>query len=286
MRRLKLGTLAGAAAWLLLGGMPTPAAAHRLSRQFSVGSHPVITVRNASGRIQIRSWRKAAVRIVADHRTNKVEVDAQQRGNRVEVSTHVLTENTSPADIQADYEITVPEEAELSIRNDAGLVRIEHVIGDVTVETVAAPVELKQIIGYVNARTVGGSISCEGCSGRLEASSISGDIRILHSESTHVQARTSTGNILMDSELLPNGLYNLRNYSGQIEVLFSPNDSFDLSAVSMRGRVENEADLKRAPHVSQHLPTFARSLFGVYNEGKARLVITSFSGTIRIRRRL
>ncbi len=277
-----------AAGWLALVLLASglPASAHRIVRQFRVGSHPVVTVRNASGRVHIRTWRKAEVRVVADHRSPKVEVDATQQGNRVEVATHVLTEDVSPADVEANYEITVPEETELSLRNDSGSVHIEHVIGDLTVETVAAPIELKHIIGYVNARTVGGNVTCEECSGRLEASSISGDIRILRSQSPNVQARTSTGNILLDSDLLPNGLYTLRNYSGQIEVRFSPSDSFDVSAISMRGQVENEAELKQPSHISHHLPAFARSLFGVYNEGRARLVLTSFSGTIRIRRRM
>jgi len=262
-----------------------PALAHRVQKHFKVDSHPVLTLHNSSGNIVIRSWPKQEVQVIANHKSEKVDVNAELKGNMVEVSTHILTDDVTPADLEADYQITVPQETELSIHNDSGLVDVEGVLGDMSFETVAADVNLSRVTGYITVRTVGGSFSCNECSGRIDANSISGAISLIGSESSNVQARSSTGNILLDSDLLPNGLYQLRNYSGQIDVLFSPSDSFDITAISMRGKVENEADLKESPRPERHLPAFARSLFGVYNEGRARLILNSFSGTIVIRRR-
>jgi DUF4097 and DUF4098 domain-containing protein YvlB len=262
-----------------------PALAHRVQKHFKVDSHPVLTLHNSSGNIVIRSWPKQEVQVIADHKSEKVDVNAELKGNMVVVSTHILTDDVTPADLEADYQITVPQETELSIHNDSGLVDVEGVLGDMSFETVGADVDLSRVTGYITVRTVGGSFSCNECSGRIDANSISGAISLIGSESSNVQARSSTGNILLDSDLLPNGLYQLRNYSGHIDVLFSPSDSFDVTAISMRGKVENEADLKESPQPERHLPAFARSLFGVYNEGRARLILNSFSGTIVIRRR-
>jgi len=262
-----------------------PALAHRIQKHFKVASHPVLTVHNSSGNIVIRSWQKQEVQVVADHKSQKVEVNADLKGNMVEVSTRILSDDVTPADLEADYQITVPQETELSIHNDSGTVDVQGVLGDMSFETVAADVDLSRVTGYITVRTVGGSFTCNECSGRIDANSISGAISLIGSESSNVRARSSTGNILLDSDLLPNGLYHLRNYSGQIDVLFSPSDSFDVRAVSMRGKVENEADLKQSPRPEENLPSFARSLFGVYNEGRARLILNSFSGTIVIRRR-
>jgi DUF4097 and DUF4098 domain-containing protein YvlB len=250
-----------------------------------VGSHPVVTVRNSSGDVTIRSWQKQEVQVTADSKSDKVQPDAQQKGNMLAVTTRILTSNVTPAEMEEDYEIIVPDETELTIHNDSGSVEVDQVLGDIALETVVADIELNRDTGYITARTVGGSITCNQCSGRIEANSISGAINVFQSESSNVQAGTSTGNIMLDSDLLPSGLYELRNYSGQIDVLFSPMDSFDVTAISMHGKVENEANLQQAEHDTQRLPPFARSLVGVYNEGKASLIINSFSGTILIRRR-
>ncbi len=263
----------------------TPAFAHRIQKHFKVASHPVLTLHNSSGKVTIRSWQKPEIQVIANHKSQKVDVGAEKKGNMVLVSTHILSDNVTPADLEVDYRITVPQETELSIHNDSGKVNVDGVLGDTTVETVAADVKLKQVTGYIMVRTIGGSFTCEQCSGRIDANSISGGIDLLSSESSNVQASTSTGNILLDSDLLPNGLYQLRNYSGHIDVLFSPSDSFDVSAISLRGKVVNDANLKQPAGSAHHLPPFARSLFGTYNEGRARLVINSFSGTIVIRQR-
>lgn len=263
----------------------TPAIAHRIQKRFNVASHPLVTIHNSSGKITVRTWQKPEVQVIGDHKSQKVEVDAEQKGNMILVATHILTDDVTPADLEANYQVTVPQETEISIHNDSGQVDVQGVLGDTTVETVSADVGLKRVTGYITVRTVGGSFTCNQCSGRIEANSISGGVNLIGSESSNVQARTSTGNILLDSDLLPNGLYQLRNYSGHIDVLFSPSDSFYVSAKSVLGKVENEAQLKEPTRPVRHLPAFARSLSGVYNEGRARLVINSFSGTITIRQR-
>jgi hypothetical protein len=279
------GRALGPAVALGLALAGVPAMAHRVEKRFKVASHPVLTLHNSSGNITIRTWQKQEVQVVADHKSQKVDVSAERKGNMVVVSTRILSNDVTPADLEADYQINVPQETELSVHNDSGSVNVEGVLGDMYFETVAADVDLSRVTGYITVRTIGGSFTCNECSGRIDANSISGAINLIGSESSNVQARSSTGNILMDSDLLPNGLYRLRNYSGHIDVLFSPSDSFDVTAISLRGKVENEAGLKQSARPQQHLPSFARSLFGVYNEGRARLILNSFSGTIVIRRR-
>jgi DUF4097 and DUF4098 domain-containing protein YvlB len=262
-----------------------PARAHRIERLFHVASHPVVTIHNASGKITVQSWNRPDVRVVGNHGSTKVEVEAAKKGNMVEVFTRVIADDISPAELEADYDVMVPEETHLEVHNDTGSVTVQNVIGDVTLEAINGSAEFRQIAGYVTAKTVGGSFSCIECSGRIDVNSISGNISVVRAESTDVHVRTSSGNIFLDSDLLPNGIYRLRNYSGSIVVLFSPHDSFDLSAVSIQGKVENEARIKRSRGTSRPLPPYARSLFGTYNEGRARLELMSFLGTIEIRKR-
>jgi DUF4097 and DUF4098 domain-containing protein YvlB len=262
----------------------TPVLAHKIEKHFKVEAHPVITIHNPNGMVTVKAWTKHEVMVIANHESAKVEVDAEQMGNRVDIMTHQLADTVAPDEMRADYQVSVPEDAELQIHDDSGAVSVANVLGDMNVETVAAGVDLSDAVGYLTVKTVGGSFQCVRCAGRIEVSSISGSFRLTDLRSYHVRAQTSTGNILFSGEFLPNGIYKLKNYSGVIEVRFSPADSFDLSATSLRGKVVNEAAL--TPPAHHHIfPRLGSSLFGSFNSGRAKVDLTSFDGTINILKR-
>lgn len=265
---------AGSAAW-----------AHHVNKRFTVQPHPLITVSNSSGTVTVKAWDRQEVQVIADHASDKMEVDATQIGNRVDLLAHPVIEGVTPDDLRTDYEITVPADAELQIRNDAGSVLVANIFGDMAVDTVAAGVDMSDTAGYVTVKTVGGSFTCRRCAGRIEVTSISGNVKLLDARSYKVRAQTSTGNVLFDGEFLPNGIYQLRNYSGTVEVRFSPDDSFDLSATSLHGKVNNDANLTPPSHQQHRIPRMARGLFGSINQGRAKVELSSFDGTINIHRR-
>ena len=277
----KLAILAGALAL----GVAAPAEAHHLEKHFSVRPHPVIILHNPSGRITVKSWNKPEVQVIAEHSSDLVEVDALQKDNMVDLITHLLSENVSPDDLRADYDVTVPEDAELQIHNDTGSVAITKIFGDTAVDTATAGVALEDMAGYLTVKTIGGSVDCLRCTGRIEISSFSGNLRFVQDHSSSIRAQTSRGNILFDSEFLPNGTYWLKNYSGVIDVRFSSTDSFSLSASSLRGRVNNQASLIPPDHPTHLTPRFGKGMFGSFNQGRARVELTSFDGTINIRKR-
>lgn len=264
-----------------------PASAHRMEKHFTVQGRPVVTVNsNVRGRIEVKSWKKPEVVVIGNHTSDKVEVDTEQADNRIEVTTHIVSANIKAADLDANYQITVPEESQLQIRTDSGLVIVERVYGDMSFETVAADVQLEEVGGYLVIKTVGGSIVCTRCLGRINATSISGNVQLLQPQMDNVRVQTTSGHILFDGDFRRNGIYILKNYSGLIEVFFSDTDSFDLSATSLRGMVENQAHLKPDPHGKrQSLPQLSKSILGTFNEGHAKVELSSFSGTIKIRKR-
>jgi DUF4097 and DUF4098 domain-containing protein YvlB len=173
----------------------------------------------------------------------------------------------------------------LQIHDDSGEVSVANVLGDMNVETVGAGVDLEDAAGYLTVRTVGGSFQCIRCAGRLEVSSISGSFKLLSLRSYHVHAQTSKGNILFDGEFLPNGIYRLKNYSGVIEVHFSPGDSFDLSATSLKGKVNSQASLTPPAHAHPVYSKFGNAILGTFNAGHAKVELSSFDGTINILKR-
>ena len=264
--------------------IPSSASADRMERHYKVEPHPIITIHDPTGTVTVRAWTKSEVMVIATRATDRVEVDMEQNGNRVEIMTRQISDHASPGDVRADFEISVPEDAELQIHNDSGGVNVSNVLGDMNVETIAADVAMQDTAGYLTVKTVGGSFVCERCAGRIEASSISGNFRFIDLRSYHVRAQTSEGNIVFKGDFLPNGIYQLKNYSGIIEVRFSPGDSFDLSATSLKGKVNNEAKLTPSSH-HHFLPRFGNALFGAMNSGRAKVELSSFDGTINILKR-
>lgn len=259
--------------------------AHNIEKHFKVEPRSVVTIHNPNGKVVVKAWTKSEVMVIATHTSDKVEVDAEQTGNRVDVMTHQISDSISPDDLRADYQINVPEDAELQIHDDSGEVSVANVLGDMNVETVGAGVDLEDAAGYLTVRTVGGSFQCIRCAGRLEVSSISGSFKLLSLRSYHVHAQTSKGNILFDGEFLPNGIYRLKNYSGVIEVHFSPGDSFDLSATSLKGKVNSQANLTPPAHAHPVYSKFGNAILGTFNAGHAKVELSSFDGTINILKR-
>ena len=270
---------------LLLAASATAAPRH-LEKHFKVGAHPVITIHNPDGIVTIKAWTRPEVKLVGDSQSDKVEIDAEQTGNRVDLNVRTVADDISPEELRANFELFVPEDAELQIHNDSGSVAVQDVTGDMALDTIAADIALQDASGYLSIRTVGGAVQCIRCAGRIEITSISGNVKLLDMRSYSVRAQTTPRRHRVRwSSFSPNGTYRLTNYSGLIDVQLSPDDSFDLSATSVKGKVQNDANLTPAAPRKGPVSRFAQTLFSVYNQGKAKVELKSFDGTINIHRR-
>jgi DUF4097 and DUF4098 domain-containing protein YvlB len=264
-----------------------PTGPHRLDKRFAVNGRAMVTLRNAQGTIVVKSWPRSEVEIIANHASERVEVDTAQNGNRIELVTHVLRDDVSPAELQADYEIYVPEETELEIKNDSGSVSVTQVYADVSVDTVLAKVELTDVSGDLTVRTVDGSFTCTRCVGKIEFISTSGGARFVQPVSRSLHAQTFSGSLFYDGPFSRNGYYKLTTTSGPIELSLSEKDSVKLSAHSRQGSVQNQVNLKPESHIFRMLGASkgSSSLIGTTGTGLARVELTSFSGKILIRKR-
>ena len=283
-KSVRAGALGAIMAGFVLAA--SPAHADRIEKHFAVQSKPKITVRNSTGRIQVKAWTKSEVMVAWTNASGKAVVETEVAGNRVEVATRMNEDGAPADDTKTDFEITVPVESELSVRTDSGNVTVESVHGDMTFDTVGANLQLTDVDGYMVAKTIDGSLVCTRCSGKLEANSISGNVQMISPTLDSVRVQTSSGNILFDGSFLSRGIYIMKNFSGTIEVHFSPSDSFDVNATSLKGDVINQATFKPDTHGNPRPASkWGQSLFGTMNEGHAKVELSSFSGTIKILKR-
>jgi DUF4097 and DUF4098 domain-containing protein YvlB len=266
------------------------AADKRFERHFPVTGRPVVTIQNAAnGRIEVKSSKNSEVVIAGNQASNKIAVETEQAANRIALTSTILDRNAVAAELEASFDITVPEETELEIHTtNMGTIYVEQVFGDMTLESVAGDIHLKEISGYIIVKSVSGSLVCMQCAGKLNFTTISGSAQFLQTQLTNLNVATTKGNILYDGDFLRSGLYTMKSGMGLVEVRFSGNDSFDLKAQTTTGTVDNQAKdfLKPDPHGLRHFSTrFAKSLTGSIGAGLAQVNLSTFSGTIRIRKR-
>jgi hypothetical protein len=266
------------------------AAGQKIEKHFSVKGRPVVMIQNvANGRIEVKSWKNSEVVVSASQSSDKIGLDMEQADERIEITANILDPSAQQSDLTENIQLTVPEETELQIKTQTGLIYVEQVIGDMKLESVAGDVHLKEVSGYIIVHTTGGSLVCTQCGGKfLEFNSISGSAQILQPSLSRVDLRTTTGNILFDGDFIPTGIYTMKSGRGLVEVRFSSTDSFDLNAQTSSGTVDNRAEafLKPDTHgFRRSASKYAKGLFGTVGNGLAKVELSSFSGTVRILKR-
>jgi hypothetical protein len=273
----------------LFSAAPANATGQRVERQFAVQGRPVVMIQAVtSGRIEVKSSKSPQVIVSASRASDKIAVDIEQAGDRIDVTAIILDPSAQPSELESNFLITVPEETELQLRTQTGLIYVEQVMGDMTLQSVAGDVHLKEVSGYIVVRTTGGSLVCTQCAGKLEFRSVSGGAQILQPGLTNVSLFSTSGNILYDGDFIRTGIYTMQSGKGTVEVHFSGTDSFDLNAQTTMGTVDNQASayLKPDSHGMKHLAgKFSKGLFGTVGQGLAKVELSSYSGTIRILKR-
>ena len=276
-------------AGLLLLPVSSFAAGQKVERHFTVKGHPVVMIQNvANGRIEVKSWKNPEVVVSAEQPSNKVGLDMEQADDRIEVTANILDTSAPESDLSENIQLTVPEDTELQIKTQTGLIYVEQVLGDMKLESVAGDVHLKEVSGYIIVRTTCGSLVCTQCAGKLDFNSISGNAQILQPSLKNVTLVTMTGNILFDGDFIRTGIYSMKSGRGLVEVRFAGADSFDLNAQTSSGTVDNRAEafLKPDSHGFRHSASkYAKGLFGTVGNGLAKVELSSFSGTVRILKR-
>ena len=257
-------------------------------QHFSVKGRPTVVLQNiVDGRIEVKSSKNPEVVVISTSSPEKVAIDLEQAGDRIDISATGLVNSTQPHEVEANFILTVPEETELQLKTQTGLIYVEQVNGDMQLESVAGDVNLKEISGYIIVKTTGGSLRCTQCTGKLDFASIGGGAQVLQSSLMRINLMTTTGNLLYDGEFVRTGIYSMKSTKGSVEVHFSPTDSLDVDARSLTGTVDNQASefLRPDVHGAHHSRNRGNSFFGTVGQGLAKVELSSYSGTIRILKR-
>jgi DUF4097 and DUF4098 domain-containing protein YvlB len=249
---------------------------------YSVGPHSIISVDTQYGAISVRPGNSDQVIVTAFQKSNDVEVDQQQTGNRIAIASHLLRGPDQQSG-RVDYQLQVPPDATLNLRSSNGPLSVEHLVGDITLEGSDAVVNVNSIEnGHVHVWTMRGPVTLTDVrSGHVEVSSISGDIRLKGVSGPQVEASSSHGRIFYEGDFGEGGEYKLVTHTGDIEASVPQNVSASFRAHSLLGRVQH--DFRLQPKHSGFREEVGRSFIGNSGQASSEVVLRSFSGRIRLK---
>jgi DUF4097 and DUF4098 domain-containing protein YvlB len=236
-----------------------------------------------------------------------VEVDVIERGNRAEVRARHQPRGGRGAPgrrnirVAVAYEVTAPPgtriraqsvsgsitatgiQGESSYESVSGGIRVAHGGRVAAAKSISGPVELTdtEMDSTFQASSASGSVTLRRIKARrIDISSISGDLVLDQVDAERIDAQTVSGRVQLDGALRPDARYQLRSHSGNLQLALSGTTGFHLDATTFSGAVQTDLPITTRPGSEAR----GRVLRGVHGDGSAILELTTFSGTIAIRR--
>ncbi len=313
MKKILIGPVALLTLVLLAGGL---AAGEKLEEKFarteSLSRDGKVSVTNVSGTIQVRTWDKAEVQIdavkvseasssaKAKENADLVTIEVVKEGNAVRVETKYPERRNfrGNLNVHVNYVLSIPDKAALRVNNVSGNIDVQGIGGTLSIDEVSGTVKIVDAAGPVDCKTVSGGItlsggndevilkavsgriSAVGVKGSIDAETVSGSISLKDVRNARsVRAKTISGGIDCETDILPGGRYSFDALSGGITLMLPSSATFDLDAETFSGHIKTDFAVTVSGRVSP------RELRGTVGSGGATLRIKSFSGTVEIKKK-
>jgi DUF4097 and DUF4098 domain-containing protein YvlB len=265
-----------------------------------------VYLENVSGNITVSNWDKNEIEITATKRGRRERDldDATIHIRQIDGNIRIITRHDREfslfrsGSVSVHYEIIVPAKASVRVKSISGDVEVRRIGGFLNVETVSGEIrvraaesnvrckstsgdiDLEYITGDAELKSVSGEISIQKIEGSVEAGTVSGDIELeAFSDAEEIEMSSTSGNIELQGELSPGGIYRLDSFSGNTKVVIPSSSDFEFSAKTFSGSIECDFELKMSGKFNP------KEVRGTVGKGGASLTISSFSGKIRIKER-
>lgn len=261
-----------------------PALAANKECKYTAAPHSTVSIINEFGSVDVKVSNGHQVSITATPASDKVTVECNQVGSRIDAISHLQQPDATAG--RVDYELAVPADVTLSIRNSDGPIHVNGAGNDDTLRSDAAEVEASNLQNaHVHVVTISGPVNLKGINGgHVEVLSSGGNVSLDNVDAQRVSVSTTTGNISYDGDFGSGGEYSFNNHSGNIDVTVPSSASIDVDARSLQGSVQNDLPLQQKS-TTVAPSSYGRSFSGTSNSGSSSVELRSFSGTIRVKKR-
>lgn len=198
-----------------------------------------LTISNVNGRIRVTAWEKKTVSVRADVAAS-VSIEDRTVGDDISVS---VKRNFRLG--RADFEVSLPADSSLSLRN------------------------------------VIGNIEVQGVTGHISVTSIDSDVRLLRVNSSAIDVKVTSGDIYFDGELRDGGSYSFQSMRGDLDVTLPGSTPFNLNARALSENINLGGFLSSLTGASRG----TKGVSGSYLNGSSRLTLTTYDGRILLHKK-
>lgn len=211
----------------------------RFERTYTPRRPAHLTISNVNGSINIVSWDKKTIHARANA-APYVSIEDRVIGDEITISTK---RNLRLG--RAEFDVSVPPETSLTIKN---------IVGDI---------EVRGITGHVSVQ------------------SIDSDVRLVKVSSPAVDVLVTSGDIVFDGELHEGGSYSLQSMKGDLDVTLPSSTPFNLNARALSENINLGSFLSSLSGSSRG----PKGVSGTYLRGGSRLTLTAYAGRILLHKK-
>jgi hypothetical protein len=226
-------------ACLLVGAPGFAGPSGKFERTYTPQGSAHLTLANVNGLIRVTAWEKKTVCVRADAAPS-VSIEDRAVGDDITIS---VKRNFRLG--RADFEVSLPAESSLSLRN------------------------------------VIGNIEVQGITGHISVNSIDSDIRLLRVNSSSIDVKVTSGDIYFDGELREGGSYSFQSMKGDLDVTLPGSTPFNLNARALSENINLGGFLSSLTGASRG----TKGVSGNYLKGGSRLTLTTYDGRILLHKK-
>jgi hypothetical protein len=174
--------------------------------------------------------------------------------------------------------ITAPAGAKVSVSTVSAPVIVSGFDGGTKVKTVSADVTLSDLRNEVTVTTVSGQIEAKSIAAGLKLKTVSGDVAVVDGVCRFVDAKSVSGDVLLDLDLDPTGTYDISTVSGDVAVRTISEPNLIVDATSVSGSLVSDFGIHWESRPGR------RSVSETIGTGGARVWVKTVSGDLRMLR--
>jgi len=221
-------------------------AQQRVSKRYPAGKNVHITLKNISGTITVESWNRLEIKLTATFDSPKANIAPRQDGDVLTVD--MMADNRGRSDVgDVNFDLQVPVNSSVDLQTKRGQIKVSNIRG-----------------ALVSAHV-----------------SLEGDIELIGIKASEVFAQNTIGDITFDGEFTSGGTYRFQSSKGNITIRIPANSAFNLDASAPNKKIA----LNEFWNNSFRSLGDGRKLQGDVVDGRSRVYVTNFQGSITFLRR-
>jgi DUF4097 and DUF4098 domain-containing protein YvlB len=220
-------------------------AQQKLSKRYPVSKNVRIELKNISGTITVESWNRDEIKLTAVLDSPKANLSPRQTSEALIVD--VMADNRGRDVGDVNFKLQVPVDSSVDLETMRGQITVSNIRG-----------------GLVSAH-----VSSEG------------DIELIGIGAKTVSAQNNIGDIFYDGEICRGGTYRFQSSKGEITINIPADAAFNLEAAASNKKIA------LGQFWNDGIKSFGegRKVVGDVGDGRARMFVMNFQGSITFRRR-